>query len=243
MARALLWLIALVIVGAGVGAAVWRLRTPVIPAETRLDITMPPTTDPSFAISPDARHLVFVAASKGQSMLWLRPLDTTAARPEGGTNPGTAWGPDNSILFFRGGARGLLRIAASGGEVAAVTKLPPGALNELQPQILTDGKHFIFFFRSVGENVRGMYLAALGDANATRLTDADAPGRYIHPGWLAYIREGSLVARRFDVEQGVLTGEQVPIAGAVAYDRARPLCPRRPPVCSPIAEIFRFGAS
>jgi Tol biopolymer transport system component len=256
-----LWLIALVSVGAGVGAAVWRLHTPVMPSETRLDITMPPTTDPAFAISPDARHLVFVAASKGQSMLWLRPLDTTVARPlpgtEGGTNPfwspdsasigffasgkikrltlaggapqtiteastnpGAAWGPDNSILFIRGGAPGLLRIAASGGEVVPVTKLPPGALNELQPQFLPDGKHFIFF-RSGAENVRGVYLAALGDANVTRLTDADAAARYIPPGWLAYGREGSLVARRFDVEQGVLTGEQVPLAGTVAFDRGR----------------------
>ena len=256
-----LWLIALFIVGAGIGAAVWRLRTPVMPSETRLDITMPPTTDPAFAISPDARHLVFVAASKGQSMLWLRPLDTTVARPlpgtEGGTNPfwspdsasigffasgrikrlalaggapqtiteastnpGAAWGPDNSILFSRAGAPGLLRIAASGGEVVPVTKLPPGALNELQPQFLADGKHFIFF-RSGAENVRGVYLAALGDANVTRLTDADAAARYIPPGWLAYGREGSLVARRFDVEQGVLTGEQVPLAGTVAFDRGR----------------------
>jgi Tol biopolymer transport system component len=249
------WLIALVVVGAGVGAAVWRLRTPVMPTETRLDITMPQTTDFTFAISPDARHLVFVAAGKGQSMLWLRPLDTTAARPlqgtegatnpfwspdsasigffssgkikrlalaggapqtitDASTNPGAAWGPDNSILFWRTAATGLLRIPASGGDAVPVTKLPAGALTDVQPQFLPDGKHFIFF-RTGQENVRGVYFAALGDANVTRLTDADAAGRYIPPGWLAYVREGSLVARRFDIEQGVLRGEQVPLAESV----------------------------
>ena len=106
-------------------------------------------------------------------------------------------GPDNSILFWRTAATGLLRIPASGGDAVPVTKLPAGALPDVQPQFLPDGKHFIFF-RTGQENVRGVYFAALGDANVTRLTDADAAGRYIPPGWLAYVREGSLVARRFD---------------------------------------------
>ena len=56
--------------------AAWRLRTPVIPPETRLDITTPPTTDQSFAISPDARHLVFVAASKGVVDEVIQPHST-----------------------------------------------------------------------------------------------------------------------------------------------------------------------
>jgi hypothetical protein len=45
-----------------------------------------------------------------------------------------------------------------------------------------------------------------------RLTDADSSGRYIPPGWIAYLRQGTLVARRLDVKRETLAEEIVPIA-------------------------------
>jgi len=73
-------------------------RTPDTPAEARLDINTPPTTDPvSFAISPDARKLVFVATVDGQSQLWLRPLGSTTAEPIADTDGASFpfWSPDS----------------------------------------------------------------------------------------------------------------------------------------------------
>src|SRR5262249_921962 len=56
------------------------------PAEIRLEITTPRTTDPvSLAISPDGTRVVYVASAGGQPRLWLRRLGSEAARPLRGT--------------------------------------------------------------------------------------------------------------------------------------------------------------
>lgn len=48
------------------------------------------------------------------------------------------------------------------------------------------------------------------------MTDAVSPGSYVKPGWLAYIRQGTLVARRFDLAGHSLSGDAVVIAESVA---------------------------
>ncbi|HEY6434826.1 MAG TPA: LpqB family beta-propeller domain-containing protein [Acetobacteraceae bacterium] len=87
------------------------------PPETRLEIGTPATDDPaSFALSPDGRQIVFVAAGDGASRLWLRPLATTTAQPLAGTEGATSpfWSPDSrSIGFFADGA--LKRLDLGGG--------------------------------------------------------------------------------------------------------------------------------
>src|SRR5262249_34978863 len=47
---------------------------------------------------------------------------------------------------------------------------------------------------------------------------AETAGVYIVPGWLAWVRGGSLVAQRLDLVQKVLTGDPVILADAVAAD-------------------------
>jgi Tol biopolymer transport system component len=81
---------------------------------------------PQFALSPDGRHLVYVAASAGPPRLWVRALDALSARPlegtEGASDP--FWFPDSrSIAFFSqgkikavdlSGGRPVVKGAASG---------------------------------------------------------------------------------------------------------------------------------
>jgi serine/threonine protein kinase len=87
----LLWFGALLAMCSASVAVTWRLRTPIQPPETRLDITTPKTDDARFALSPDGRQVVFAAPSGRQLMLWVRMLDATIARPlagtEGAVNP------------------------------------------------------------------------------------------------------------------------------------------------------------
>jgi eukaryotic-like serine/threonine-protein kinase len=61
----------------------WFVATPPeLPAERRVEISTPPSTDlSSFAVSPDGTRLVFVATSDGRPHLWLRQMDSTATRP------------------------------------------------------------------------------------------------------------------------------------------------------------------
>jgi serine/threonine protein kinase/WD40 repeat protein len=76
-----------------------------------------------FAVSPDGRHVAFIANSKAGSSLWVRSLAAVNARPirgtDGARNP--FWSPDSqSIGFFAGNQ--LKTVKASGD--AAVVPLP-----------------------------------------------------------------------------------------------------------------------
>jgi len=98
------------------------------PPEIRVEVNTPSTTDPfSFAISPDGRLLVFSASNEGKSQLWVRPLDSLAARPLPGTDGANLpfWSPDStSIGFFADGR--LKRIDILGGVPQVVAKAPSG---------------------------------------------------------------------------------------------------------------------
>jgi Tol biopolymer transport system component len=69
------------------------------------------------AISPDGRTLAYVARGAHGGNVWVRPLDSTTARPLAGTEGADClfWSPDSrSIGFWAGG--NLRRIDATGGQ-------------------------------------------------------------------------------------------------------------------------------
>jgi serine/threonine protein kinase len=118
------WLGALLVVASTVGATGWFIgRSMRTVSELRLDITTPPTTDPtSMAISPDGRQVVLVATSGSQSRLWLRALDAASAHPLPGTENAMLpfWSPDSrSVGFF---ANGLKRIDVGDGTVRTLAR-------------------------------------------------------------------------------------------------------------------------
>ena len=81
----------------------------------------------NMAISPDGRHLVFVASSQGRRRIWLRDLDIVAARPLEGTDGGSSpfWSPDSrSLGFFAEGK--LKRVAISGGTAQTIADAVTG---------------------------------------------------------------------------------------------------------------------
>jgi Tol biopolymer transport system component len=114
------------------GAVWWRSapRVPA-PAEMRLEITTPPTTDPiSFALSPDGTRIAFVASAGGAARLWLRGLNTASARPLAKTEDASLpfWSPDSKSIGFYADER-LKRIDVETGliETLARSAVPGGA--------------------------------------------------------------------------------------------------------------------
>jgi Tol biopolymer transport system component len=93
------------------------------PPEMRLQIVTPPTKSPyQFALSPDGRHIVFLASGDGPQRLWLQPLDKIEARPMSGTDGADFpfWSADSrSIGFFASGK--LYRIDIAGGPPQPLT--------------------------------------------------------------------------------------------------------------------------
>lgn len=83
-------------------------------------------TATQLAVSPDGRHIVFVARAKTAYQIWLRPVATLAAAPIQGTDGGTFpfWSPDSrSIGFF---ADGKLKTVQIGGGPPIVLADAPG---------------------------------------------------------------------------------------------------------------------
>src|SRR5262249_61524494 len=83
---------------------------------------------------------------------------------------GGAWNADGTILFPPNIAGPLVRVAASGGDPAAVTRLDsPGQTSHRFPQFLPDGRRFIFF-AFVNPDPSGVYLESLNGVKQKRLT-------------------------------------------------------------------------
>ena len=127
----LAWM-ALVMLAVSGAAMAWMFRPATAAADLpllRFQITTPPTDDPtSFALSPDGRHLAFVANTHdGNTQLWVQSLDQAAARPLAGTSDATLpfWAPDNrAIGFFAQGK--LKRVDLTGGTPQEITDAGAG---------------------------------------------------------------------------------------------------------------------
>jgi Tol biopolymer transport system component len=107
------------------------LEKPPAADAVQFQITSPPHTPLALtapmAISPDGRHVVFGAISKGPPTLWVRSLATLAARQLPGTDGASFpfWSPDSrSIGFF---ARGkLIKVQLNGGPPVPLCDAPSG---------------------------------------------------------------------------------------------------------------------
>jgi serine/threonine protein kinase len=166
--------------------------------------------------SADSGSIGFFASGK------LKRIDIGGGLPQiladTGSGRGAAWSADGVILFAPTTGSPLMRIPATGGTPVAVTKLDGTKQTSHRfPQFLPDSRKFLFYAQGT-EDSAGVYLGSLDTGEAQRLTPSDTAGFYVPPGWLLYVQQGALVARRFDASRGELSGEPVTVADAVAVD-------------------------
>ena len=134
------WIVAAVaVLGAIAAGAYARLARPAADTRVFKSVIVPPSPlsgAPALrlAISPDGRRLAFVAPdATGNTMLWVRPLDSSVAQPLTGTTNARApfWSPDSRSLAFIADGK-LRRIDGSGGPILTICNAPdtpPGTWN------------------------------------------------------------------------------------------------------------------
>jgi len=156
--------------------------------------------------SPDGRSIGFFSEGK------LRRIDldsrvisavATAVSPYGGT-----WGA-NGILYNPDPRGTVLHVPAEGGAPSPVVDQP--SAGNLYPVFLRGGPAFLFR-PSLGREIH----LGWADTKKTKPLVHDAIAAALHPsGYLFFVRQQALLAQRFDMDAGELTGKEVAVADGV----------------------------
>jgi Tol biopolymer transport system component len=206
------------------------------------------------SLSPDGRHVAFVAIVDGKRMLWVHSFESGRARPledTEGIGPATLiWSPDGRWLAFTAGGR-LRRVPATGGRSHVICALPDGAraawgaddvillgnfggalhrvaasggeavpetaLNAIAgeashrfPSFLPDGRHYFYLASDATNRNSVTYVGLLGSAERRRLEGVTSEVRYTN-GHVLFVRDGSLMTQRFNVDTRALEGDAIPV--------------------------------
>lgn len=197
----------------------------------RLDSTemheLPGTTDTDGAAwSPDSQAIAFLAGGSVQK------IDIAGGSPQNlapySQPGGISWGSQDTILFGSPSGSDFLisRVAASGGEVTAVTGKDSkiGEMGNGVPFFLPDGVHFLYLRVTQKTDTSGVYIGSTdvkpGAQSETRLLDtaqgavyAAVPGS--RTGYLFFMRGQALMAQPFDAHRMEINGAPVQIADHV----------------------------
>ena len=95
---------------------------------------------------------------------------------------GGSWSRDGVVIFGTP-TGGLFRVPQAGGTPARLTTSDDsnGEFGHLRPWFLPDGRHFLYFSRSVKQEVVGIYLATLDGKERNRLVASNQGGAYAPP--------------------------------------------------------------
>ena len=167
--------------------------------------------------SPDGRSIAFVDGT-GK----LKRIDPTGGSAvticdvPTGIGVFGSWGRDGQIIFATVEGDAIYRVSTSGGVPEALVK-PDAAKGERRvswPWFLPDGRRYL-------------YLARHGYDGSVMLSEPGKPPRevlkaisniqYVEPGYLVFVRDGSLVMQPFDLEKGEISGEPVALAESIGY--------------------------
>jgi len=190
--------------------------------------TLPGTEGASVPFwSPDAR---FIAYGDGNN---LKKIDVTGGPPITlctSCDPiGGDWNRDGVIAFSTGSpgstSSGIYRVSAAGGEPAPLLQLDKSRheTDQLFPEFLPDGHHFIYLSRSADVGKSGLYIGSLDSKDTSLLIPIESNANFVPPGFLVYGRQETLFAQPFDSRGLRLTGDPVPVEQHVGRGTVLPL--------------------
>jgi serine/threonine protein kinase/Tol biopolymer transport system component len=167
----------------------------------------------------DNRFVGFFSGGK------LKKVDANGGPPQAlcdaASGRGGTWNQDDVILFSASTTDPLSRVPATGGTPVAVTALnvKNGELSHRWPTFLPDGMHFIFWLQGAsGDESSGIFVGALNSKESKLLVHTSSAGSFAPPGYLMFVRDGTLLAQRFNMGKLQLEGDATPIADHVAVN-------------------------
>ena len=154
-----------------------------------------------------------VAVTGGESQtivadagLYLRTIGTFAQFAYG-----ASWGDDDTIVY--GGADGLYRVAAQGGQPQLIVPRTSGAgefTRLAQPQMLPGSKTVLLHATVSGDPTTAqLMLLDLDTGSLTMLLEDAMNPLLLDSGQLLFLRRGVLMSVPFDLAQAAVTGEPV----------------------------------
>ena len=159
--------------------------------------------------SPDAQSIVY----------WAQDDSVLERVPVGGGKPtrlgsvdqplGLSWGADAQILAGQG-AKGIVRVPASGGTPDTIVKVGAGE-TAIAPQMLPDGDRVLF---SLGQGTPTTWSLVAQSVKTEQRTTIlpGSNGRYLPSGVLVYVSGRSVMAVRFDAAALKASGQPVTLA-------------------------------
>ena len=168
--------------------------------------------------SPDGRSLAFFAGNK------LKRLDLPdgAAVPLCDVSEGIgltgSWGADGEILFASVDGDAIVSVSTHRGTPSALIR-PDQSLGEMRvtwPWFLPDGRRFLYLSR-LRDGSGQLTLGERGRPPRPILSVVSNV-QWVDPDYLVFVREGILVAQRFDLLNEHVVGEPFSIAEPIVYN-------------------------
>ena len=195
------------------------------PLDSATAIPLPGTAGATYPFwSGDSRFIGFFAEGK------LKKVDATGGpaqvicdAPDG---RGGSWNHEGAIVFSPTYNGPLSRVPAAGGMPVQVTELDPSQHENTHrwPQFLPDGRHFLYFTRSLQGEASATYAGSLDSKERKLIFRSRSNVVYATAGYLLFIRDGTLMAQPFDANSLTVRGDAIPAAEGVLenppYSRA-----------------------
>lgn len=170
--------------------------------------------------SPDSRQFAFFADGKLKtiSVDGGPPRTVCDALPEGTPS----WHGDTILLTQFSTSPGIYRVPASGGTLELL-KAPGTTPRPWWPHFLPDGERFLYMTIHASRNDSDIehewHLGKLDDSPGHPIARISSRILY-SDGHLLFVREGTLLAQPFDLDNAKLIGEARPLVERVNYFRS-----------------------
>ena len=128
-----------------------------------------------------------------------------------------SWQGDAILFADSRGDRKEIYLVRAGSEPVAVTSLQPGEWRHLWPVLLPDGQHFLYLSSTVGTLDRALVLASLDSTVSAKLLSNTSQASLSGDDTIAYVRDGTLLEQRFDLEGQRMVSDPTTLATDVVY--------------------------